>query len=430
MGLTMKSQSRGFISIEILVVLIVIALAIVQGSRLYGEYLSGLNQQVAAQQQHIVAEAGSKYIKDNFATVLAVATPTAPALITVTMLKNTKYLPAGFADQNVFGQSYQVLARRTAVTSNQLETLVITTGGEAADEIDIRKVAQIIGAQGGYISSDNTAIARGLAWEIPLVGFGVSPGGGHLATALFFQDGVIANDYLYRNAIPGQPELNVMNTTLGMGGNDINNAGNIDANGDITAQNISAQDSLNVDGNAEVDGQIYTSGWLRTRGDGGWFSEKWNGGWYMTDSTWVRSWLNKNVYTAGEIRGGVLRSENRTVVGEYLQLGTSVTEGTACSPNGLLAKKSNGQAISCVNGAWYDNATATYVVTASNTGGSNTSARVDCGWGRVISGGGTCQAPNATYLRTSVPDGNGWRATCDDYNYRTTTVVVYAVCEL
>ncbi|VXC24175.1 Pilus assembly protein PilV [Pseudomonas sp. 8Z] len=344
----MKSQSRGFISIEILIVLIVIAMAIVQGSRLYGEYLDGLNQQMAAQQQIKVAEAGSKYIKDNFAAVLAAAGPTEPAVITVTMLKNTKYLPTGFSDQNIYGQSYRILARKPDV--NQLETLVVTTGGTAAGEIDIRRVAQLIGAQGGYISTTNTAIAQGAAWQVPLSNFGITPGAGRLATALFFQNGAVANDYLYRNAVPGKPELNEMNTALGMRGNNINNAGDVNANG-----NVNAQGNLNVAGDAEVDGQLYTSGWLRTRGDGGWFSEKWNGGWYMTDSTWVRSWANKSIYTGGEVRGGTVQSDGRTTVGEYLMISGTATENTACSPNGLQASNANSSGpptLYCQSGVW------------------------------------------------------------------------------
>jgi len=419
----MKNQNRGFISIEILVVLIVIAMAIVQGSRLYGEYLDGLNQQMAAQQQIKVAEAGSKYIKDNFAAVLAAAGPTAPAVITVTMLKNTKYLPTGFSDQNIYGQDYRILARKPDV--NQLETLIVTTGGNAAGEIDIRRIAQLIGAQGGYISTTNTSIAQGVAWQVPLSNFGISPGAGRLATALFFQNGAIANDYLYRNAVPGKPELNEMNTALGMRGNNINNAGNVNATG-----NVNAQGNLNIDGNAEVDGQIYTSGWLRTRGDSGWFSEKWNGGWYMTDSTWVRSWANKSIYTGGEIRGGTLRSEGRTTVGEYLQLSGVATEGAVCTPNGLIGRTAAGLALSCQSGVWQGSGRPEYViVSAADTGGSNISAQANCPWGTtLVSGGGSCSAPHASYLRFSIPNGNGWRATCDDYNYRTQTVTAYAIC--
>lgn len=119
-------RNSGFVSIEIMVVLIVIALAIAKGTQLYMEYLDGLNQQMAAQQQMKVAEAGSKYIKDNFAAVLAVAGPTTPAVITVAMLKNTHYLPAGFSDKNIYGQDYRILARKPQ--ANQLLSVVISFG--------------------------------------------------------------------------------------------------------------------------------------------------------------------------------------------------------------------------------------------------------------------------------------------------------------
>src|SRR3990167_9121645 len=163
MGLTMKKRSSGFFSVELLIALAVIAIAVVKGTQLYMQHLDGLNQQMAAQQQIKVAEAGSKYIKDNFAAVLAAARPTTPEVITVAMLKNPKNLPEGFSEQNIYGQDYRILARKPQ--ANQLETLIITTGGSAAGEIDIRRVAQIIGAQGGYISAMNTAAAQGAAWQ-------------------------------------------------------------------------------------------------------------------------------------------------------------------------------------------------------------------------------------------------------------------------
>ena len=298
--------NRGFISIELMIALIVIAIATTGGISVLMSYLDGLNEQHAAQQQQQVAKAAEKYLKDNFSTVLASAGATAPAVITVPMLRNTRYLPAGFRDTNIYGQQYQVLARKPA--TNQLETLIVTSGGQAASELSIRRIAQLMGATGGYISKTNTSIAQGAAWQVALSNFGSAPGAGHLATALFFQDGAIANEYLYRNAVPGHPELNRMNTALNMGGNNIAAAGAITASGnittsaDISARNVTATGTVKA-GTADVAGETYTGGWFRTRGNSGWYNERWDGGWYMSDSTWVRSWMNKSVYTGGELRG-------------------------------------------------------------------------------------------------------------------------------
>ncbi|WP_153899538.1 shufflon system plasmid conjugative transfer pilus tip adhesin PilV, partial [Pseudomonas aeruginosa] len=166
--------NRGFISIELMIALIVIAIATTGGISVLMSYLDGLNEQHAAQQQQQVAKAAEKYLKDNFSTVLASAGATAPAVITVPMLRNTRYLPAGFRDTNIYGQQYQVLARKPA--TNQLETLIVTSGGQAASELSIRRIAQLMGATGGYISKTNTSIAQGAAWQVALSNFGSAPG--------------------------------------------------------------------------------------------------------------------------------------------------------------------------------------------------------------------------------------------------------------
>ncbi|MGV8604952.1 shufflon system plasmid conjugative transfer pilus tip adhesin PilV, partial [Pseudomonas aeruginosa] len=83
---------------------------------------------------------------------------------------------------------------------------------------------------------------------------------------------------------------------LDMGGNNIAAAwaitasGNITTSADISARNVTATGTVKA-GTADVAGETYTGGWFRTRGDTGWYNEKWGGGWYMSDSTWVRSWM-------------------------------------------------------------------------------------------------------------------------------------------
>ena len=47
--------------------------------------------------------------------------------------------------------------------------------------------------------------------------------------------------------------------------------------------------------------EVYSNAWFRSIGTGGWRSETYGGGWYMSDSTWMRSYNNKPIYTAGGI---------------------------------------------------------------------------------------------------------------------------------
>jgi len=44
-------------------------------------------------------------------------------------------------------------------------------------------------------------------------------------------------------------------------------------------------------------------GWLRTYGQTGWYSQTYGGGWYMTDTSWLRAYNSKSIYTPGQIRG-------------------------------------------------------------------------------------------------------------------------------
>lgn len=47
--------------------------------------------------------------------------------------------------------------------------------------------------------------------------------------------------------------------------------------------------------------EVYSNSWFRSIGTGGWYSETYGGGWHMTDSTWLRSYNDKPIYTAGGI---------------------------------------------------------------------------------------------------------------------------------
>ena len=377
----MMTRSRGFIAVEMLFGLVALALMTTMGIELMAKRMDSQNYQIAAQQQQQVADAAAKYLKDNFTAVSASAGPTTPAQITVAMLRNTNYLPTGFADTNVFGQTFIVLARKPS--TNQLESLVLTQGGQTLDEIGARELAENLGAPGGFIANDATGVVQGIrgGWQVALSNYGVNPGAGHVASALFLMDGTLANDYLYRNAMPNHPELNRMNTTLDMGNQDIVNAGAITAAkdittaGDIYGKNITASAKLKAD-SAEITNDARVGGWIRTMANGGWYSEKWGGGFYMSDSDFVRVYGNKSVYTAGQIRGGTLASEGRTQVGEYLLLDQAATEGASCQTAGLLARDSAGMSLSCQNGVWvrpvrWYNQTVSAGGTCTSTGGGS-----------------------------------------------------------
>ena len=136
---TRSHPQSGFMAVEMMFVIIAFSLMSAIGVSLLASRMDSQNYQIAAQQQQVVADAAARYLKDHFSAVLAIATPTVPAQITVEMLRNTRYLPDGFSDKNAYGQTFLVLAR--SPFPNHLESILITTGGESIDEIGTRETA-------------------------------------------------------------------------------------------------------------------------------------------------------------------------------------------------------------------------------------------------------------------------------------------------
>lgn len=193
-----------------------------------------------------VVQAAAQYIKDNYATVLASATASTPATITVPMLQSQypQLFATGFSANNPYQQTVTVRAYQT--TPGSLDTLIVTSGGQMMSERNMRKISQLVGGAGGYISATNPNVANGTygAWGPKTVPN--SPGAGHMVYSLMFQNGSLVSDYLYRKSVPGHPELNQMNTAIDMGANNVNNAATVNAQ-QIAASGVSVATTTGVE---------------------------------------------------------------------------------------------------------------------------------------------------------------------------------------
>lgn len=263
-----KSGQAGFGALEVLIALMVATLAAASVPAIYARYIEYQTATVAAGQMSVVKDAAAQYIKDSYNQVAANATPTVPAIITTSMLRGTGYLPAGFADLNPYGQSYRVLVLQPI--ANKLQTLIITESGEVIKELSLRAIAKQIGAEGGYVSAADPTVAVGSfeGWNTPLASYGVAPGAGHLATALFFQDGALVNDYLYRHSVPGKPELQRMYAPIDMNGNNVDNAGTVTAGAVTSTGRIAVGEYLQLN-QVAVEGVNCPSNGLQARNASG-----------------------------------------------------------------------------------------------------------------------------------------------------------------
>jgi hypothetical protein len=213
----------------------------------YARQIADSNQNTrmvaTAQQEKRVYEAAAKYVEQNSTALQAIATPANLAIVTIPMLQSVQLLDPSFSAVNPYQQTWQVQVLQPS--PGYLQMFVTAVGGEALDDRQSAKIASLVGASGGFVPlNDSGSFAGGASqargsfggWQVSTANYAVT--GGRPAALLTYAAGQIQNNHLYRNAVPGQPQLNQMNTELGMTGNSISGVN----------QFIGKQGMLSVDG--------------------------------------------------------------------------------------------------------------------------------------------------------------------------------------
>lgn len=320
-----------------------------------------------------VAQAAKRYVRDNRDTLLTQVTG-GPVIVTGASLKTAGYLPAGFSLTNDSGQTYQLAVAKDLALAGQLIAFVLTTGGSDIPYKGLRQIAAEADGMGGYVWPANIATGADGGWQAKLSDYGLNGQQGRLAA--FLSADVLGtdndgSDRLYRYQVNGKPDLNRMHTAIDMNGNNLNNGGTVKAaTGAFTGQvsagtNVTAGGSVTATGNITANGSITANnamtanndirsnnGWVITQGSKGWMNETYGGGFYMSDSQWVRSVNNKNIYTGGQLRGGSVRSDDDVSAGGVLTLDQVNTAGASCSVTGAISRDASGSMLSCQSGTW------------------------------------------------------------------------------
>jgi prepilin-type N-terminal cleavage/methylation domain-containing protein len=235
-----KRPNKGFSLIEMLLVLALISVAITYQLRDVQRTTDALaNTRIAAHQRE-VSRAAKNYIKANWAAILASATSSVPAVITVQQLVTANFLPSGFSTTNVAAQTACVQVLQP--TAGSLNAVVLTEGA-ALQRGRMIDVALQLGAEGGYVDPDQASPLRALGaartFDFALTAFtttscsGTPVAAGNLVSRLFFSDVALPPPYLYNVPVAGQPGANTMTTNLNMGGNDITNINTISLTGNV-----------------------------------------------------------------------------------------------------------------------------------------------------------------------------------------------------
>lgn len=379
-----EKNDRGWAIISTGAALIILLLVSVWGYSLISDWMDKRTWMNTAAQVSRFTQAVKSYTGRYYDTLLSSATTTSPVIVTPVMLKNTGFLEQGFSENTIDGQVYRAALVRNATNTNQLQGLIFTQNGSALPFLALRQISMdITSGMGGYIWTSGTATGAMSSWSIPLAQFGVSTTQGHIAVLLTTDELGAAqgeNDRLYRFSVTGKPDLNTMHTSIDMGGNNLNNAatvnavngafssnvtarGNITANGTVTGQNVTAGSGVSAGANVTAGNAITANndirsnnGWMITRGTKGWLNETYGGGFYMSDNDWVRAVNNKNIYTAGQVRGGSVRAEGDMSAGGLLYQDQVNSIGAGCSIIGAISHDSSGATLSCQDWTWKKNA--------------------------------------------------------------------------
>lgn len=220
----MKNSSRGFSLIEILGAMAIGSMMLIGLNAIIDNAMEDSKGQQAALYQKQLVVAVSKYL-NNFEHYDGLQKKTAVGPVALDLSDFPKeYLPLNFSLSNIYQHHSCVLVKRRAMAPEKLDVLIVGNGGMAIAEKEIAAVAAMAGPGNGYLVGD---YAKGAAWELSaaeLAAFNAvqcpsqaSAVAGHLASALFFDGpGQLSTDFLYRNAVPGRPELNSMNAELRM----------------------------------------------------------------------------------------------------------------------------------------------------------------------------------------------------------------------
>ena len=208
-----------------------------------------------AKQLQQISDATQLYVTSQLSTLTATATATTPVIIPISTIVSAGMLPAGFNSVNPYGQTWQLQVLQPS--AGNLQALVVATGGQTLTDTQASNIAAISGSSGGFIAQNDSTIYPGGTgvgygsyggWNISTTNYsGLTVG--HPVALVSVNANQVGNNYLYRNAVPGQPQVNQMNTAIDMNSNNINNAGSVNA----TSVSVAAGNNIKV-GNSVVYG--------------------------------------------------------------------------------------------------------------------------------------------------------------------------------
>lgn len=190
--------------------------------------LTATQQRLVANHMLMVTHAARQYVNRHQDTLLPQAQAASGPTVGIRELVDEGFLPESFQPRNPWLQDYEVHVRQPQ--SGTLQAIVLTTGGrdtvpDKFAAVTVPGAAALVGGAGGFVplggilpgQTEAMLQGAGNGWSLDLASVGIaSPGAGHLGAVSSYDSSALGQDFLYRVAVPGQPELNAMQTELDM----------------------------------------------------------------------------------------------------------------------------------------------------------------------------------------------------------------------
>lgn len=259
-------SQKGFSLLELLLSIGVVVTLFVTVSVVFDDWFKDSIDRKAAREIQRLHDAASEYVELNIDTIITNDIPNVGDVdeIAIADLIAQGFLPAGYGAINSYRQNMRVFVRNLAqntINGDAVEVISLSDGNQIEDN-RLFSAASNAEPSIGIISNlnINATCCNGNiqsisgSWSIPLTaayfGGAVFPtlptpnaNGGYIAAYnIVSSSNLLTSNYLYRNNVPTDPDLNKMETNLILSNTDITNAGYI------------VSDSTDVTGNVDFSG--------------------------------------------------------------------------------------------------------------------------------------------------------------------------------
>ena len=232
---------------ETLLTLIVIGAVLAAGAIAINERSLDVRDKASADHLRILAEGAQRMLRENYARLANPQVVPAERLVFQAGaaiqggIDLTPYLPPGFTtadatSRNAYRQQWRIVTNRIGSGQNVRVNAVVILS-EAADSFPLRQGGTVSRREGAIIglAGPNAGVVDGRVvhgafggWQIRIdednflsAGPGAFGPADRMAVVLSADRGGVFGEYLHRQAVPGFPELNRMQTNIDMAGNDL-----------------------------------------------------------------------------------------------------------------------------------------------------------------------------------------------------------------